>query len=179
MQDWLFRTLVRLLPEEFRAGYARDMAATFRAERRQARSWGRILWLWSATIPDLARTAPADHLDILARHVRFAFRTMAARPGATAAAGLTLGLGWGANVAMFAAIDAGCAAVRVNPGNIKQFDDKVAEIAKAASDAGVSLRIGVNAGSLDRRLLAKYGAPTPEALVALSLIPISEPTKPY
>ncbi|GAB3822408.1 flavodoxin-dependent (E)-4-hydroxy-3-methylbut-2-enyl-diphosphate synthase [Tessaracoccus terricola] len=66
---------------------------------------------------------------------------------------------------VFAAIDAGCAAVRVNPGNIKQFDDKVAEIAKAASDAGVSLRIGVNAGSLDKRLLAKYGSPTPEALV--------------
>ena len=66
---------------------------------------------------------------------------------------------------VFAAIDAGCAAVRVNPGNIKQFDDKVAEIAKAASEAGVSLRIGVNAGSLDKRLLAKYGLPTPEALV--------------
>ena len=66
---------------------------------------------------------------------------------------------------VFAAIDAGCAAVRVNPGNIKQFDDKVAEIAKAAAEAGVSLRIGVNAGSLDKRLLAKYGSPTPEALV--------------
>lgn len=66
---------------------------------------------------------------------------------------------------VFAAIDAGCAAVRVNPGNIKQFDDKVAEIAKAATDVGVSLRIGVNAGSLDKRLLAKYGSPTPEALV--------------
>ncbi len=66
---------------------------------------------------------------------------------------------------VFAAIDAGCAAVRVNPGNIRAFDDKVGEIAKAASDAGVSLRIGVNAGSLDKRLLEKYGAPTPEALV--------------
>src|SRR5690606_4115340 len=70
---------------------------------------------------------------------------------------------------VFAAIDAGCAAVRVNPGNIKQFDDKVAEIAKAASDTGVSLRIGVNAGSLDKRLLAKYGSPTPEALVESAL----------
>ncbi|MFN8076973.1 MAG: flavodoxin-dependent (E)-4-hydroxy-3-methylbut-2-enyl-diphosphate synthase [Kineosporiaceae bacterium] len=66
---------------------------------------------------------------------------------------------------VFAAIDAGCAAVRVNPGNIRQFDDKVKEIAKAASDAGVSIRIGVNAGSLDPRLLAKYGKATPEALV--------------
>jgi (E)-4-hydroxy-3-methylbut-2-enyl-diphosphate synthase len=66
---------------------------------------------------------------------------------------------------VFAAIDAGCAAVRVNPGNIRAFDDQVKAIAAAAADAGVSIRIGVNAGSLDKRLLAKYGKATPEALV--------------
>ncbi|WP_199737806.1 flavodoxin-dependent (E)-4-hydroxy-3-methylbut-2-enyl-diphosphate synthase [Cellulomonas sp. PhB150] len=66
---------------------------------------------------------------------------------------------------VFAAIDAGCAAVRVNPGNIRKFDDQVGAIARAAADAGTSLRIGVNAGSLDPRLLAKYGKATPEALV--------------
>ena len=66
---------------------------------------------------------------------------------------------------VFAAIDAGCAAVRVNPGNIRKFDDQVKEIAKAAKDAGVSIRIGVNAGSLDPRLLEKYGKATAEALV--------------
>jgi (E)-4-hydroxy-3-methylbut-2-enyl-diphosphate synthase len=66
---------------------------------------------------------------------------------------------------VFQAIDAGCAAVRVNPGNIKKFDDRVGDIAKAAKDAGVSIRIGVNAGSLDPRLLEKYGKPTAEALV--------------
>src|SRR5690242_9367710 len=70
---------------------------------------------------------------------------------------------------VFAAISAGCAAVRVNPGNIKQFDDKVAEIARAASDAGIPIRIGVNAGSLDKRLLAKHGKATPEALVESAL----------
>ena len=70
---------------------------------------------------------------------------------------------------VFAAIDAGCGAVRVNPGNIKAFDDKVADIAKAAGDAGVPIRIGVNAGSLDKRLLAKYGKATPEALVESAL----------
>jgi (E)-4-hydroxy-3-methylbut-2-enyl-diphosphate synthase len=70
---------------------------------------------------------------------------------------------------VFAAIDAGCAAVRVNPGNIKQFDDKVAEIARAAGAAQVPIRIGVNAGSLDGRLLAKYGKATPEALVESAL----------
>ena len=66
---------------------------------------------------------------------------------------------------VFQAIDAGCGAVRVNPGNIRKFDDQVGEIAKAAKDAGVSIRIGVNAGSLDPRLLEKYGKPTAEALV--------------
>ncbi|KAB1643824.1 MULTISPECIES: flavodoxin-dependent (E)-4-hydroxy-3-methylbut-2-enyl-diphosphate synthase [unclassified Pseudoclavibacter] len=66
---------------------------------------------------------------------------------------------------VFQAIEAGCAAVRVNPGNIRKFDDKIADIAKAASDAGVALRIGVNAGSLDKRLMQKYGKATPEAMV--------------
>ncbi|GAA4284968.1 flavodoxin-dependent (E)-4-hydroxy-3-methylbut-2-enyl-diphosphate synthase [Brevibacterium daeguense] len=66
---------------------------------------------------------------------------------------------------VYAAIDAGCAAVRVNPGNIRKFDDQVKEIAKAASDAGTSIRIGVNAGSLDKRIMDKYGKATPEALV--------------
>lgn len=66
---------------------------------------------------------------------------------------------------VFQAIEAGCGAVRVNPGNIRKFDDQVKEIAAAAKDHGTSIRIGVNAGSLDRRLLEKYGKATPEALV--------------
>ncbi len=70
---------------------------------------------------------------------------------------------------VFAALDAGCAAVRVNPGNIKQFDDKVKDIAAAANSLGTPIRIGVNAGSLDKRLLAKYGRATPEALVESAL----------
>ncbi|WP_326574528.1 flavodoxin-dependent (E)-4-hydroxy-3-methylbut-2-enyl-diphosphate synthase [Streptomyces sp. NBC_00481] len=70
---------------------------------------------------------------------------------------------------VFAAIEAGCAAVRVNPGNIKQFDDKIKEIARAAKEHGTPIRIGVNAGSLDKRLLQKYGRATPEALVESAL----------
>ncbi|MES9525910.1 flavodoxin-dependent (E)-4-hydroxy-3-methylbut-2-enyl-diphosphate synthase [Streptomyces capoamus] len=70
---------------------------------------------------------------------------------------------------VFAAIEAGCAAVRVNPGNIKKFDDQVKEIARTARDHGTPIRIGVNAGSLDRRLLQKYGRATPEALVESAL----------
>ena len=54
---------------------------------------------------------------------------------------------------VFAAIDAGCAAVRVNPGNIRKFDDQVKEIAAGRQGPRHSIRIGVNAGSLDKRLL--------------------------
>ena len=70
---------------------------------------------------------------------------------------------------VFAALDAGCAAVRVNPGNIRKFDDQVGEIAKRAKYLGTPIRIGVNAGSLDPRLYEKYGRATPEALVESAL----------
>ena len=70
---------------------------------------------------------------------------------------------------IFAAIEAGCAAVRVNPGNIKEFDGNVGDVARAAKNAGIPIRIGVNAGSLDRRILEKYGRATPEALVESAL----------
>ena len=70
---------------------------------------------------------------------------------------------------IFAALDAGCAAVRVNPGNIREFDGKVGDVARAAKDAGIPIRIGVNAGSLDKRIMAKYGKATPEALVESAL----------
>jgi (E)-4-hydroxy-3-methylbut-2-enyl-diphosphate synthase len=70
---------------------------------------------------------------------------------------------------VFDAIKAGCAAVRVNPGNIKKFDSNIGSYAKAAADAGVPIRIGVNAGSLEPSLLAKYGRATAEALVESAL----------
>ena len=104
----IFRALVRLLPEEFRAGYAREMESTFDAELQHARTAGRPLAiprLWLATITDLLKTAPGEHLDILIRDVRFALRTMAARPTHSLTALVTLALGIGANIAMFAVID--------------------------------------------------------------------------
>ena len=65
---------------------------------------------------------------------------------------------------VFAAIEAGCGAVRVNPGNIRKFDDQIEAITKSAREHGTSLRIGVNAGSLDRRMYEKFGGATAEAL---------------
>src|SRR5881409_4274194 len=67
-----------------------------------------------------------------------------------------------------AALEAGIQGLRINPGNIK-YQDKVRVIAREAKARGVPIRIGVNAGSLERDLLAEYGSPTPEALVASAL----------
>lgn len=64
-----------------------------------------------------------------------------------------------------AAVEAGVAGLRLNPGNIRK-EAQIKEVARAAAAAGISIRVGVNAGSLDKDLLAEHGAPTPEALVA-------------
>jgi (E)-4-hydroxy-3-methylbut-2-enyl-diphosphate synthase len=67
-----------------------------------------------------------------------------------------------------AALEAGIQGLRINPGNIK-YQDKVRLIAREAKARGVPIRIGVNAGSLEKDLLEKYGRPTPEALVESAL----------
>ena len=66
------------------------------------------------------------------------------------------------------AAESGAACLRINPGNIGS-DDRVREVIKAARDHGCSMRIGVNAGSLEKHLLEKYGEPNPEALVESAL----------
>jgi (E)-4-hydroxy-3-methylbut-2-enyl-diphosphate synthase len=66
------------------------------------------------------------------------------------------------------AADSGAACLRINPGNIGS-DERVKEVIKAARDHGCSMRIGVNAGSLEKHLLEKYGEPNPEALVESAL----------
>ncbi|GAM04090.1 flavodoxin-dependent (E)-4-hydroxy-3-methylbut-2-enyl-diphosphate synthase [Novosphingobium sp. MBES04] len=66
------------------------------------------------------------------------------------------------------AADAGAACLRINPGNIGS-DERVAEVVRAAKANGCAIRIGVNAGSLEKDLLEKYGEPCPEALVESAL----------
>ena len=66
------------------------------------------------------------------------------------------------------AAEAGAACLRINPGNIGSMD-RVKEVVSAARDHGCSIRIGVNAGSLERELLEKYGEPCPEAMVESAL----------
>ena len=66
------------------------------------------------------------------------------------------------------AAEAGAACLRINPGNIGSAD-RVREVVKAAKDHGCSMRIGVNAGSLEKELLERYGEPCPEAMVESAL----------
>lgn len=69
-------------------------------------------------------------------------------------------------------VAAGVDKVRINPGNIGS-DDKVKAVANACKTEGVPIRIGVNSGSLEKNILAKYGSPTPEAMVESGLYHIS------
>jgi putative ABC transport system permease protein len=105
MSDRMFRALIRLLPAEFRGDYEQEMTAAFRAERRAADSSIGLLRVWGATVVDVCRTAPGEHLDILQRDLAYTFRMLARRPTLTAAAVLTLALGIGANTAIFSVVN--------------------------------------------------------------------------
>jgi (E)-4-hydroxy-3-methylbut-2-enyl-diphosphate synthase len=73
------------------------------------------------------------------------------------------------------AVDAGFDGLRINPGNIGS-EKRVSEVARSASERGVVIRVGVNAGSVEKKLLARYGGPTPEAMAqsALSSVKLLE-----
>lgn len=70
-----------------------------------------------------------------------------------------------------AAIEAGVSALRLNPGNIRK-EDHIKTVATAAGEAGIPIRIGVNAGSLDKDLLDRYGGPVPAALVESAMMEV-------
>jgi (E)-4-hydroxy-3-methylbut-2-enyl-diphosphate synthase len=70
-----------------------------------------------------------------------------------------------------AALEAGVAGLRLNPGNIRN-EAHIKSVAKAAASSGVPIRVGVNAGSLDKDLLTRYGGPVPEALVRSAQVEI-------
>jgi putative ABC transport system permease protein len=102
-----FRRLLRLLPADFQADYARDMERTFQAQEREARTRGvrGVLRLWVETLGDLLRTAPREHLDQLAQDVSYAVRNLRRRSGSTAAAIATLAIGIGSVTAILSIVN--------------------------------------------------------------------------
>ncbi len=105
IHDRVFKALMRLLPAEFRGDYERELLVTFRAEQREADNAADLAHVWLATVVDVFRTAPGEHLDILRRDLGYTFRMLARRPTLTITALLTLTLGIGANTAIFSVVN--------------------------------------------------------------------------
>jgi predicted permease len=103
--DRVFQALLRLFPREFRGDFGEQMASDFEDQRQDAVHPRERRRLWRRTLTDVARRAPAEHLDVLRQDVRFAFRLMRRTPGAAAAIMLTIAIGVGATTAVFTLAD--------------------------------------------------------------------------
>ena len=134
MARLLLRWVIRLLPQEMRDGYAMEIERTVRDEVRDLGGPGRrwaLVQIWVAALADVVRIAPGQHLDILSRDVRFAVRSMLARPAHTLTALATVALGIGASVTMFSIVDG----VLLKPFDYRDAD-RLVFVGETRSDGG-------------------------------------------
>jgi putative ABC transport system permease protein len=101
----MFRRLLRLLPADFQADYARDMERTFAAQHREAAGVRGVARLWIETVSDVLRTAPSQHADQLSQDASYAVRNLRRRPGASLAAIATLAIGIGSATAILSIVN--------------------------------------------------------------------------
>lgn len=108
ISDRLYGMLLRVLPFEFRLEFGSDMEETFhqqRVETARDHGFAALLAMWWATIADIMRMAPREHVSVLGQDVRYALRMMRKNIGFTAAAVMILGLGIGVNTSIFSAVN--------------------------------------------------------------------------
>jgi putative ABC transport system permease protein len=105
LHDRVFRAVLKLFPREFRGDFGEQMADDFRDQREDATRRRRRVRLWTRTVVDALRRAPAEHVDILRRDAGYALRLFRRNPGFAAAVVLTLAIGVGSTTAVFTLAD--------------------------------------------------------------------------
>ncbi|MEJ1931041.1 ABC transporter permease, partial [Nostoc sp. NIES-2111] len=104
----IFASMLWCYPAAFRREYGEEMRRAFREElqaARAARQWGEVAGIWWRSCQDIFTTAIEEHLHMLQQDLRYAWRTLATRPGFAAISVLSLALGIGANIAVYSLVD--------------------------------------------------------------------------